>query len=183
MSERKQQLLQAAINIIVEQGYGNLSMRALARASDITLGAMQYHFRTREDMLRAVVGYIAAEYRQLFDLMEANNELDGINGILAFLEAEPAGDILQVDKLWPQLWAMGQVEPLVAELVDDIYAEYMQILESRLEVVGSVAPRAEAICLMSMVEGSMIFTGRGKRWESELTAVYEFVKDYYKAKY
>jgi AcrR family transcriptional regulator len=30
MSERKQQILQAAIEIIVNQGYGNLTMRALA---------------------------------------------------------------------------------------------------------------------------------------------------------
>ena len=46
MSERKQQILQAAVDIIVDEGYGSLSMRALARASGIKLGALQYHFRT-----------------------------------------------------------------------------------------------------------------------------------------
>lgn len=44
MSGRKQQILQAAIDIIVDQGYASLSMRAVARASDVKLGALQYHF-------------------------------------------------------------------------------------------------------------------------------------------
>ncbi|MDC0640728.1 TetR family transcriptional regulator [Porticoccaceae bacterium] len=48
MSERKQQILQAAIEIIVNQGYGNLTMRALARVIGIQLGGLQYHFSTGE---------------------------------------------------------------------------------------------------------------------------------------
>ena len=53
MSGRKQQILQSAIHIIAEEGYGALTMRALARASDLKLGALQYHYPTRDDMLRA----------------------------------------------------------------------------------------------------------------------------------
>ena len=55
MSERKLQILETAIKIIADSGYGSLTMRALARGSGIKLGALQYHFRTREVMLRALV--------------------------------------------------------------------------------------------------------------------------------
>ena len=75
MSERKQQILQAAVDIIVDEGYGSLSMRALARASGIKLGALQYHFRTSEDMLRALVAYIADIYQSNFDAIKANEPL------------------------------------------------------------------------------------------------------------
>lgn len=183
MSERKQQILLAAIEIIVDQGYGNLSMRALARASGIKLGALQYHFKTWEVMLRALVGYIETEYRLTFELMHGNNNSPGIGGILEFLATEPAGGALQVDKLWPQLWAMGQVEPLVGTLVDEIYAEYIQILEQRLVELGSKSPRAEALCLMSMVEGSTLFVGEGRPWEADAEALSAFVKEFYKTKY
>ena len=176
MSERKQQILQAAVDIIVDEGYGSLSMRALARASGIKLGALQYHFRTSEDMLRALVAYIADIYHSNFDAVKANEPLT-IKGVLEFAASEPADGRLQADKLWPQLWAMGQVEPLVADLVDDIYAEYLQILEGLLCDAGSKNAHVEAISLMAFVEGSTIFTAPGKRWESNDSKIHSLVYD------
>ena len=183
MSERKQQILQTAIDIIVEQGYGSLSMRALARASGLKLGALQYHFPTWEDMLRAMVGYISEEYQKIFESMSVEKESLGINEFMDLLGTEPAGGALQVDRLWPQLWAMGQVKPLVADLVDEIYARYMQILEELLEAAGSESPRAEAICLMSVVEGSILFLSDGKRWHGDAGAVQKKLRDFIDAKY
>ena len=176
MSERKQQILQAAVDIIVDEGYGSLSMRALARASGIKLGALQYHFRTSEDMLRALVAYIADIYQSNFDAIKANEPLT-IKGVLEFASSEPADGRLQADKLWPQLWAMGQVEPLVADLVDDIYAEYMQILEDLLHKAGSKRPRVEAVSLMAFIEGSTIFTAPGRRWENDNSGLRSVVDD------
>ena len=51
MNDRKQQILQVAIELIADGGYANLTMRSLARANNITLGALQYHFATIADML------------------------------------------------------------------------------------------------------------------------------------
>ena len=176
MSERKQQILQAAVDIIVDEGYGSLSMRALARASGIKLGALQYHFRTSEDMLRALVAYIADIYHSNFDAVKANEPLT-IKGVLEFASSEPADGRLQADKLWPQLWAMGQVEPLVADLVDDIYAEYLQILEGLLHKAGSKNPRIESVTLMSFIEGTTVFVAPGKRWENDSAKIRSVVYD------
>lgn len=183
MSERRQQILQSAIDIITDEGYGSLSMRGLARASGVKLGALQYHFRTRADMLRAVVGYIAEAYRQTFDSMR---KYDGSIGLKAFVEGvcgDPAQGKLRGNKLWPQLWAMGQVEPLVAELVDDIYAEYMRMLEELLKDLGNPKPRTEALLLMSLIEGSTIFVAPGKRWENDLDSLFEFMYRFIEDKY
>ena len=67
MSDRKQEILRAALELIADEGYGSLSMRALARASGMKLGALQYHFRTWEDMLRGLVSYIATEFAAFGD--------------------------------------------------------------------------------------------------------------------
>mgnify|MGYP006075490511 FL=1 len=182
MSERKQQILQAAVDIIVDEGYGSLSMRALARASGIKLGALQYHFRTREDMLRALVAYISDIYHDNFESMKVNKPLS-IKVILEFGATEPADGRLRADKLWPQLWAMGQVQPLVADLVAEIYDEYLQILEHLLVNAGSKCARAEAIVLMSLVEGSTIFTGSGRKWENESSKVKKAAYDLIARKY
>ena len=62
-SDRKQEIRQNAIDIIASEGYGKLTMRALARASGMKLGALQYHFRTWEDVLQALASHIAITYR------------------------------------------------------------------------------------------------------------------------
>ena len=183
MSERKLQILQTAIKIIADSGYGSLTMRALARESGIKLGALQYHFRTREVMLRALVTYIAAEYKKNFQLVNLDTDSLDIDELLTFLLIDPVEGLFQEDRLWPQLWGMMLVEPLVADLVDDIYREYIQIFEKMLERSGSNAPRAEALLIMSMVEGTTLFIGKGRPWSDDNDAVLDSVREFVKGKY
>lgn len=164
MADRKKQILQNAVEIIASQGYSNLTMRALARASDLKLGALQYHFPTYEDMLQAMVGYISETYVSSFEALRNRKGSLGIRDIVLFMFDDDAGKPLMSDRLWPQLWAMQQIEPLVSELVDDIYAQGIKTLEEELVHAGVSAPRAEALCLMSLIEGSIIFIGHGRRW-------------------
>ena len=65
--DRKTEILRSAIELIADEGYGSLSMRALARASGMKLGALQYHFRTWDALLFALVAYIEAEIISAFD--------------------------------------------------------------------------------------------------------------------
>ena len=83
-SDRKQQILQKAIGIIASEGYGKLTMRGLARASDMKLGALQYHFRTWGDMLAALVAYIANTYRQSFEAMKLDAEVLSLRDVIKF---------------------------------------------------------------------------------------------------
>ena len=158
-------------------------MRALARASDMKLGALQYHFPTWEELLRALVDYIAEEFRQTFQSRRRERGALGLGEIAAFMLDDPADDSALSDKLWPQLWAMQQVEPLVSDLLEDVYAEYFKSSETLIAATESQSPRAEALCLMSMLEGESLFTGRGRRWECERQAVrktiLKFIDDRY----
>ena len=183
--ERKQEILQAAIEIIADEGYGCLSMRALARASGMKLGALQYHYRTWEDLLRALVNYIAEAIREAFPWRNRHGNPPSVAEIAAFMLDDDAGtsDALLGDRLWPQLWAMEQVEPLVSDLLEKVYAEYLEILEKTMKAVGIESARAEALCLMSMMEGESLFTGQGRRWEADRALVREtilkFIDDRY----
>lgn len=186
MSQRKTEILQAAIEMIADEGYASLTMRALARACGIKLGTLQFHFRTSEDMLRALVDYIAKSYQRSFESLQGRDEPPDLREIVTFVLDDEAGDALCGDRLWPQLWAMQQVEPLVSDLVEDLYTYYVEILESALARKGSGAPRAEALALISLLEGSTIFLGKGRRWAADAevvrTAVLEFVDSRYASK-
>lgn len=167
MSERKPEILRTALEIIADEGYGRLSMRALARASGMKLGALQYHFRTWEDMLRALVQFIADEVSERLETRQRDSDDLTVYEIAEFMLSDTTDEILFPDKLWPQLWAMQQVEPLVSDLLEDVYAGYLQLMEQAIETAGSSSARAEALCLMSLLEAESLFVGSGRRWESD----------------
>ena len=185
-TKRKEQILQAAIQIIASEGYANLSMRALARASDMKLGALQYHFRNWESLLHALAEFIGDEYDRAFAALTENSASPGLRETVRFLLFDTSADTtLQADRLFPQLWAMGQVEPVMQSLLDDIYRRYLDILKEGFADAGSEAPRAEALAFMSMVEGLTLFVSRGRRWARDAkpvrNAVLEMIHDRYPA--
>jgi AcrR family transcriptional regulator len=183
VSDRKQQILAEAIGIIASEGYGKLTMRALARASGMKLGALQYHFRTWDDMLRALATYIADTYRQSFEALKSEAEALSLRDVVKFILDDSPGSELRADRLFPQLWAMAQVEPVMETLLDDIYVEYLDKLEKRLVGMGSAAPRAEALALMSLIEGVTVFVGSDRRWADDADAVRNAVLAFVDSRY
>ena len=183
LSDRKQQILQAAIEIIASKGYGKLTMRALARASGMKLGALQYHFRTWEDMLRALATYIGDAYQRSWEALYLSGEEVSLRDLVRFIMDDPAGTTLSGDEFFPQLWAMAQVEPAMAEKLDELYAVYLEKLEDRLTALGSRAPAADALAVMSLLEGAMVFVGNGRRWANQRDAVRDAIRKLLEARY
>ena len=182
-SDRKQEIRQNAIDIIASEGYGKLTMRALARASGMKLGALQYHFRTWEDVLQALATHIAITYRRSFAALESDEDSLSIRDIAKFLFDDEPGTALQADRLFPQLWAMARVEPVMEKLLDDIYQEYLDKFETELVAMNAKAPRADALALVSLIEGATLFVGSDRRWESDKVAVREAVLAIIDARY
>ena len=183
LSDRKQQILQAAIEIIASKGYGKLTMRALARASGMKLGALQYHFRTWDDMLRALAAYIADAYRRSWEALNLSGEEASLQDLVRFIMDDPAGTTLSGDEFFPQLWAMAQVEPAMAEKLDELYAVYLERLAERLTALGSRAPAADALATMSLLEGTIVFVGDGRRWANQRDAVRDAIRELLEARY
>jgi hypothetical protein len=99
------------------------------------------------------------------------------------LDEAPADVTLQFDRLFPQLWAMALVEPVMESLLDEILRRYIDLLEERLIAEGSRAPRAEALVLLSMAGGATLFLGRGRPWERDAKAVRKAVLEFVDANY
>lgn len=171
MTDRRTEIIKAAIDLIVVQGYSCLTMRALAREVGMKLASLQYHFKTTDELMRAVVNHIGDAYDRSFDAIRDGNEAMTVRHIARFILDDTAGKDLCSDRLWPQLWAMQQVEPHVSELVENIYAKYLSALEETLHHAGSSKPRADALCLMAMLEGTTIFIGEGRGWEKDAKEV------------
>lgn len=183
LSEKKEQLLANAIGLIADRGYGSLSMRALARVSDMKLGALQYHFPTWKDLLTSLAEHIRNAYRSSLEELLQDDEPAHIVTLADALMEDAAGQGLASERLLPQLWAMGMVEPIMGELLNDIYTEYLTRLEASLCSLGNRKPRTEALTLMTLIEGSTLFTGEDSPWASHNEAVRHSLIQSLKEKY
>ena len=69
------------------------------------------------------------------------------------------------------------------KLLDDIYQEYLDKFETELVAMNAKAPRADALALVSLIEGATLFVGSDRRWESDKVAVREAVLAIIDARY
>lgn len=51
-------VLDAAVDVLLELGYANTTTALVADRAGVSRGAMQYHFRTRAELLAAAVEYL-----------------------------------------------------------------------------------------------------------------------------
>ena len=64
--------------------------------------------------------------------------------------------------------------------MEGIYKQYLQVFEDALRASGSSSPLAEALCLMSLLEGSTIFMGFGRKWaKSVCKTISSFIESRY----
>ena len=98
-AERRDQLLDATLNLIAERGYEGVSMEAIARAAGVTKPVVYDLFGTLADLLEALLE--REEERALLQLSEllptpeadADPDqllVDGLNAFLRAVEARPA---------------------------------------------------------------------------------------------
>lgn len=183
LDDRKRKLLQTAVDIIATQGYAKLTMRALARSDGIKLGALQYHFPTWEALLSALARYIGDSYENSFAALKDKPGGVDLDELVLFALDDIPGIFLHSDNLFPQLWAMAQIEPVMAEMLDVIYTKYLSRIEDCLIALKHPSPRAEALALLSLIEGSAVFVGENRRWHKDAAALQTTILEIIRSRY
>lgn len=82
-------ILVAAIGAIANGGYEALSMRGVARAMGVSLGAVQHHFGTKAELYRAVIDYALDEADEQRSRVPARDLNQRIRNALGASQARP----------------------------------------------------------------------------------------------
>jgi len=80
MNSTKNRILQAARTVLINQGSGGFSMRKVAAEAAITLGNVQYHYKTKTDLLSGLMVWYVDENRQA--LQQTINEFSVMKPIV-----------------------------------------------------------------------------------------------------
>ncbi|KQW65538.1 hypothetical protein ASE17_19145 [Phenylobacterium sp. Root77] len=171
--ERVVQILETALEIIIEDGYQALTLREVARRCKIQIGAVSYYYKSRSDLLQDVINMVLVPYAENISSIVREPDLSAEQKLERFIRLL-LDDIQtkRTTRLFPHLWVLANHDPFVAKAVDCIYILERRTL-SRLiaEINPSLAKQereALAVYASASVAGSTMFVGFERPWAGEL---------------
>lgn len=157
-------VLQAATDIIAEEGVIALTFRKLAGRCDMKVGNLQYYFASSRDLFQGVMRFILAEYLEaLLDgpFMQAEGPEERLRRFIGMQLADVGTK--RTCALFLALWDLGQRDAFVASQLEEIYAVERLLLQAMLaEIHRSAAEadlRGKASVIAALLEGLMPLFG------------------------
>lgn len=152
---RKQQIIQAAISIVHEQGICNLRVADVAKRAGISNGLVFHHFQSREGVLDEVMRYVMRSYFQQSEKV-LRGVVDPRQRIDAYLKMsfDPRQLDPEIASTWLALFYLGKTS--------DRFASLMRIYESRQisnirhctrQLFGDAEADFYATSLIAMIDG------------------------------
>ena len=80
--QTKSNILQKAIELFNESGTASISMNALAEALGISAGNLQYHYKSKEEMIRAILEQMFSEFDVIYQPAEGQFTLDTLRQLM-----------------------------------------------------------------------------------------------------
>lgn len=174
--DTREQILHAALHLLVEQGYRAMTMRRIAAQCGIQLGNLTYHFPTREDLVQALLEAVISSYEIEFDPIV---RMPGIppEQRLFDLCALILEDIRtkKTTRVFLELWALSNHDRFVSERVAELYARARApLVEIVEEMRPDLAPEKRAAMVLfisAAMEGLTVFAGYDKPFEPMMPAL------------
>jgi TetR/AcrR family transcriptional repressor of bet genes len=157
--QRKQEIIQALLKVMSEQGYEKASIQAIAEQAGLTPGLIHYHFKTKQDILLALVNWIATA---------ANERLEKLDKVVddpwlkleAFINARLAtGDteMPEVVAAWVVIAGESLRQPEIKEIYQDLIGQQLKMLKQLIANVweGKSSKSKEVIHLSAIILAAM----------------------------
>ena len=139
--ETHQALIETAVRLISEQGEAAVSIAALARATGIDRTTVYYHFRTRDEVMRAVRLWSSQQLATAFTGPGSQDER--IDHIARFVLGHPA---------LIQLWI---ADLLSGSDIRDSYPHWDELVEAITAMAANQGVDPEIFCTI-LIAGSVI---------------------------
>ena len=170
VDERRQQLVDATIQVLAEEGLSRATTRRITDQAGLALGAFHYAFRSKDELLEAVIERVAngvegvftdaAEKNPPADLTEAVTQI--VTGFWDFIEESPDLQLAQYE-----LTLHALREPSLRKFAVKQYERYSEAVgnaldrfddaptgQDRDDIARFVVATIDGLVLHSFVDGS-----------------------------
>lgn len=164
----------AARELLMNEGYAQFSMRNVAARAGVHLANVQYYFKTREDLVKALLDDTGARYRATYDELRSKAPTDRVARFEQVVDFH-LKDIAtwETRRYFIQLWALlTEIDGHCGSLMNDLYAiDIQQLSECITDLAPDTDPgeiRRRASVLAAMIEGMVVVRGAHSRSAAEL---------------
>ncbi len=163
--ERRLEILQAARDILISEGFHKLTLRNISKKVGINLSSLQHHFKNRAALIEALFEkaseYYQSKTRNLLKVepgIDPKLQID--QGVRSALNDHKSKE---ENQFFYQMLAMGIEEPAAQKLIDDFYQRLWTITSNQLLKLNPSLTKEErlnrSVHMISLVEGSGFFIG------------------------
>lgn len=129
----KASIMEKAVEVFNEKGTAAVSMNSLAKALDISPGNLQYHYRSKKDLIRAILEEMFKEFDVIYESSEGLFTLDTLRRVMR----------LNFDLVWKYRFFYRENAALLRN--DEILASrFREIQEIRLAEQEALLKRVAA---------------------------------------
>ncbi|TNE68893.1 TetR/AcrR family transcriptional regulator [bacterium] len=161
MTEKKEQILDAALKLFAEQGYASTSTAKIAKAAGVSEGLIFRHFENKEGLLRAIMNHGKAQIDQLYKQASTfSNPKDVLASILSFpflipKDQHPYWKLSYSLKWQSDIYLNDMSEPIRTLLIDAFTKLAYQNPEAEAEAVLLILDGIATAVLLKKPEHSV----------------------------
>lgn len=129
---RRQQLIESTIAVLARKGYAGLTVADVAKEAGLSAGIVIFHFNSKDELLAAVLGALAAEYRSHWEASMMAAGPAPADRLRALLLSDLDTDIYTREKLaaWVAFWGEIQGRPFYDQICAGYDAERQATTEA-----------------------------------------------------
>ncbi len=170
------EILEAALDILLDEGYRAITMRRIAKACGINVGNVTYYYPTKEALIRDLLASVLQSYMDIFDDIRDDPNLTAeekftqvIRLILEDIQTK------KTTHFFPELWALSNHDPFIAERVDELYVMVRKVLNHLIPLINPRLTEQErevvALFVSASMEGMTMFAGYNKPWTPRMREI------------
>ena len=131
--EKRNKILQTAINEFAEHGFESANINTIAKKSGISIGAMYSYFNSKEDLFSTITQYAVETLKSILDeIMSSDNDLlVKLEKIIKAIQVNSRQNVL-LTKLYGQLTAANRTD-LISQIVSDMESVSADLYTTILE--------------------------------------------------
>lgn len=125
VARRRRQLVEAAIDSIVEYGFSGTTLAKVSTAAGLSQGTAVFYFKTKEALLEETLRQHYQHYQEVWQAAVREAGEDPIDKIVALVMADLNPEICnrRTIALWNSFWGEVGARPRFAKICDDFDAE------------------------------------------------------------
>lgn len=125
--DKRQILIEAAIQVISQKGYAELSLRDIAKAAGVSLSSIHYHFENKDELLIEVVKCFKNMFLNELDQIIHSYSRDKTHDVIEFLIRSVKGRA-ETHRLWYDLQVLGMYNPNVRSEIKKIRQRFYSLI-------------------------------------------------------